>query len=150
MADAKPALRLVDRVIAEQPEDTEAKNKALRAILNKHTPAITRMVRADTLREMHAERIAKLEDRPTREEERKHVKAGRWQGRFEGTVVGLIVAVAFVWGYLFVSAAHDRQVMMNGAAIGANTRTMTQPYICEPGQRMPDGHTCGLPSAPPS
>lgn len=36
-----------------------------------------------------------------------------------------------------------QDAMRTGAAIGASNQH--QPYVCEPGQRMPDGHTCGLP-----
>lgn len=94
---------------------------------------------ATSLQSLHT----KLDARPSHEEERKHVKAGEWRGIAKGMVGGVLLMILAYAAMLFVTATHDHQMVVTGAAIGASNPTVIQ--NCEPGERMPDGHTCGLP-----
>jgi hypothetical protein len=58
-----------------------------------------------------------------------------------GAIVSLLAVAASTW--IMGGFGHD--MALTGAAVQASNRS--QPFVCQPGERMPDGHTCGVPGS---
>lgn len=152
MAD-RPKLTLVEAAIEEAGEAPGIAPNATRAFLKRYAPSIAKLARAEErqalLVKVGAATIEEVSSLPhlrasfEREANHRARAHGGWMA-LAGAVGGAFVMILAYGAILIVSAGHDHQMVVTGAAISASNPTVIRQ--CNPGERDPvDGHTCGLP-----
>jgi len=145
----RPRLALVDRAMAELPEDSPARAEAVRKVLTRHAPNIAKLAKAEAKAEMltalgvqaleEASQLATLRQerdaRPTAAELAHARSSAYWRGSmqwgllcFAGGVVGACALVTFI---IVPFNEQTRASTEAGVMIGTATRTQSREPMTE-------------------